>query len=142
LDGFFSLAELYALGGSDAANHAWGVPDVSVAGLLPRLPPLRPNEDFVGVRGRLATRVPDLCLRVAAALAQHQLPAQLAPALLAFAVQDLLDEATPMSGDDAEALTRYVRALPDERISGYVAALIDTGFLQVELEDGVAGGSR
>jgi hypothetical protein len=142
LDGFFSLAELYALGDSGADVHAWGVPDVPRAGLLPRLPPLRPPEDFVGVRGRLAARVPDLGLRVAAALARHRLPAELAPALLSFAVQDLLDEATPMAGDDAEALARYARALPDERIGGYLAALIDSGFLRVELEDLAAGGSR
>jgi hypothetical protein len=96
----------------------------------------------VGVRGRLAARVPDLGLRVAAALARHRLPAELAPALLSFAVQDLLDEATPMAGDDAEALARYARALPDERIGGYLAALIDSGFLRVELEDLAAGGSR
>ncbi len=142
LDGFFSLAELYALGDPGAPRHAWGVPDVPLAGLLPRLPPPRPGEDFAGVRGRLPMRAPDLGLRVAAALAQHQLPAELAPALLSYAVQDLLDEATPMAGDDSEALARFARRLPDERIGGYVAALIASGFLQVGPEDTVAGASR
>jgi len=128
--GFFSLSELHALGRPEAPVDAWGVADISRAGLFPRMPPPRPREDFEGVRGGLAARVPDLGLRLAAALAERRLPAALLPSLLSYAVQDLLDEAAPATGDDAEALARYAGSLSDERIDAYMAALAASGFLR------------
>jgi hypothetical protein len=56
-----------------------------------------------------------------------RLPARLAPAVLAFAVQDLLDEVQPAYLEDAWAIARYARDLPPTRIEDYVSSLVGGG---------------
>ncbi len=129
IERFFTLAELRQLGADGSAPDAWGVPDLPAGGLQPRMPPLRPWSDLLGSSGRIAPRLPDMNLRVAEALAERRLPARVLPAVLAFAVQDLLDELRPATSADGDAAARYARDVPGERIESYLAALAAEGVL-------------
>lgn len=86
-------------------------------------------EEFAGrpMNGQLATRVPDLVLRVALELSQRQLPALLAPGVVTVATNDLLYEAQPAYHDDWLAIVRYVLDLPAERFSDYISSLTAGG---------------
>jgi hypothetical protein len=130
LERCFTLAELRQIGDPENAADAWGVPDVPVDGLLPRLPAARSWDDLLGQQGRLAPRVPDLNLRIALALAEQGLPARLAPAVLAYAVQGLLDDAQPAGGADGYSVARHARDLPGERIDAFIGALAEEGVLR------------
>ena len=82
-------------------------------------------ENFSGrpPTGRLAAMVPDLNLRVAEVLADRRLPAALAPALLAAAVQSLVDEVQPAYSDDRLAFVSYVRSIPETRFDDFISSL-------------------
>jgi hypothetical protein len=82
--------------------------------------------------GRLAAFVPDLHLRMAETLAIRDLPASLAPAALAGAVQSLIDEAQPAYMDDWQSLIAYVRNLPPARFDDYLSLLTAGGPLVPE----------
>jgi len=109
---------------------AWGAATTPVDGDL-RLawPPARPWEDLAGrsASGQLMTRFIDMNLRVAEALAQYHLPAQLAAGTLAPALADLIHEAPLGHADDWYALAGYVTRLPEERRPDYIAALAAGG---------------
>ena len=79
--------------------------------------------------GQLATRGVDVGLRIAEFLAQLELPTALAPSLLAYAMQDVLDHAQPAFFDDWPAFERTARELPRERLNDYIAALAAGGEL-------------
>ncbi len=132
----FSLFDLLRLGGADtAALSAWGMPTLRVDGGLALALPADSDPHALAGRpaeGRLADRVPDLNLRLADELHAAGLPARLAPALLAFALQDLVDEARPGSLDDVDSLARYARELPRTRVEDYVSALAGTVLVPVE----------
>jgi hypothetical protein len=132
----FTLGELLALGregstaSADDALAAWGTPGLrDDATLALRLPRTDAHDDLAGRRGdgRLGATVPDLNLRVAEALAEMRLPARLAPAILAFAVQDLIDEVQPAYLEDAATIARYAREIPKTRLEDYVSSLVGGG---------------
>jgi len=127
---FFTLMELLQLGDREHTADAWGVSDVPSDGLLTRLPDARSWDELLGHQGRLAPRIPDLNLRIAEALAERALPARLAPAVLAFAIQDLLDAAQPVSAADGYSVARYARDLSGERVDDYIEALAKGGLLR------------
>jgi hypothetical protein len=79
--------------------------------------------------GYLATRGADVSLRVAEFLVQLKLPAALAPGVLAYAMQDVLDNARPAFFDDWPTFERTARNLPTERLVDHVAALAAGGAL-------------
>jgi hypothetical protein len=139
---FFTLAELLRLGGPvPALGEAWGTPDLARGGSLRLLPPPPGgHDDLLGQRleGLHAARASDLVLRVAAELHSRHLPASLVPGVLSLFVQDLVQEATPLSHDDWLALARFAEEAPSERFDEYVSALAGEGPLVPAPEPGEA----
>ena len=123
----FSLLELLWLGSrlDPSALDPWGAARLSLDGsLLLRMP--RPQLwESLGRRpsaGHLASVAADVGLRVALALADLKLPAAVAPAVMAYAVQDVIDAAQPAYFDDWPAFQRTARDVPRDRIVDYVSA--------------------
>jgi hypothetical protein len=79
----------------------------------------------------------DLTLRVAMTLAEYDLPAALAPGVLALALFDLIHEAPVAHDDDGLGLALQATRLADDRLADYVAALTAGGPL-VPLDAGGA----
>ena len=72
--------------------------------------------------GMLSTRGADVALLAADTLKARHLPASLAPVVVAFAMQDVIDDAPPAYFDDWSAFNRGVGNQPDRMID-YIAAL-------------------
>jgi hypothetical protein len=68
-------------------------------------------------------------LKVAELLTELNVPAALAPSVLAYAMQDTIDRARPAFFDDWFAFHRAVRELPRDRLVDYVAAAAADGAL-------------
>ena len=129
LASFFSLGELYWLGGGTPPPHrdAWGLFAQPVAGCLClRLLPPAPWEEAAGT-GTLATRLPDLTLRIAELLGGLKLPAALARDAMSYAMEDFLMLAQPAHADDWHALVHQASTLERERLEDYISALTATG---------------
>jgi hypothetical protein len=131
---YFSLADLVRVGEAEATPvpslDAWGTSGLATEGCLClRYPGTESWETFAGRIGSalVVARVPDLSLRVAESLANRGLPAQLARAVMAVAVQDVLDHYQPAYSDDWAALVAAVRRIPDGRLDDYIAALTSGG---------------
>ena len=131
----FSLAEILRLGDGRLAPDPLGVSDEPISGAF-RLafPDATPWEAFSGRAGagHISSRVPDLALRVAELLVEIGAPAALLPGVLAFAVQDFVDEAPSMHTDDWYALVHEARTLERERVEDYIAAVAARGPLRPE----------
>jgi hypothetical protein len=132
LSEIWSTRELLALGDGREPDRfdRWGLSALPIDGSLrTRLCDLTPWESVAGrpMTGRLAAFGPDLNLRMAEALAAGDLPAVLAPAALAGAVQSLIDEVQPAYMDDWHSLVTYVRRLPAERFEDYISLLTADG---------------
>jgi hypothetical protein len=131
----FSLVDLFWLGSPRAkARHydAWGAASTPLDGCLClRMPSAEPWEARAGrtASGHLATRGVDVGLRVAEFLSEAKLPTALAPRILAYAMQDVLDQAQLAYFDDWPTFERTARDLPRERLIDYVAALAAGGAL-------------
>jgi hypothetical protein len=130
----FSMLELLWLGAPvevpPGRLDAWGVSAVPLdEGWRTLFPQPAAWEEFAGrpMNGQLATRVPDLVLRVAVELSRRRLPARLAPGVVTVATNDLLYEAQPAYHDDWLAIVRYVLDLPAERFSDYISSLTADG---------------
>lgn len=127
--GMFSLLEIFWLGGG-AELDEWGAAVTPLTGCVCLAMP-RPIawENLSGrpAAGLLATLGADVNLRVADALSARRLPAALMPGVLAYAMQDVLDDARPAFFDDWPAFGRAARAIADDRIDDYVAALAADG---------------
>jgi hypothetical protein len=131
----FSLAEILRLGDSRLRPDPLGLSDEPISGAF-RLafPDATPWEAFSGRAGagHISSRVPDLALRVAELLVEHGAPSALLPGVLAFAVQDFVDEAPSMHTDDWYALVHEARTLARERVEDYIAAVAARGPLRPE----------
>jgi hypothetical protein len=131
----FSLVDLFWLGSPRAKPRhydRWGAASTPLDGCLClRMPDAGPWEMRGGrtATGQLATRGVDVGLRIAEFLAELELPSALAPGLLAYAMQDVLDHAQPAFFDDWPAFERTARELPRERLNDYIAALAAGGEL-------------
>jgi hypothetical protein len=132
----FSLVDLFWLGAPRAAEtgrfDAWGTASVVLDGCLClRMPRAGPWESRSGrsFTGHLATFGADISLRIAEGLAELKLPAALAPAVLSFATQDVIDGARPAFFDDWPAFQRAARDLSRERLVDYIAAVAADGAL-------------
>jgi hypothetical protein len=130
----FSLVELFWLGSPRGASarsfDAWGTATMMLDGCLClRMPDAAPWESHAGraAAGHLATRGADVALRVAEVLAELKLPAALAPAIVAYAMQDAIDRAQPAFFDDWPAFERTARDLPRDRVIDYIAAVAADG---------------
>ncbi|HEX4347699.1 MAG TPA: hypothetical protein VHZ73_09010 [Vicinamibacterales bacterium] len=123
----FSLVELYALGGGAPGVDldAWGMSAYASLGCVCTHMPEPGGWRLFEGRPQLAFMsfvVSDLNLRVAALLDDLHLPAALETPVLAAAVQDLIDEASPSDASDWLAIAQTAQALTRQRVEDYVAA--------------------
>jgi hypothetical protein len=139
-----SLLELMWLGRpritERVAIDAWGASALPATGCMCLEMPRRVSWEFLAGRpsvGLLASRGADVALLIAEELAERQLPAALAPSLLAFAMQDALDATQPAYFDDWSEFGRAAQSIPKERFLDYVAALTAGGpLLPLETNNG------
>ena len=130
----FSILELFWLGVPRPAVRAslndWGVAVLTLTGCLClEMPDAIAWEERTGrpATGQLATRGADVALQVADLLASLHLPASLAPGVVAYAMQDVSDQAQPSHFDDWDDFSRAVRDLTRERLIDYISALAADG---------------
>jgi hypothetical protein len=123
----FSIAELFELGRSGGVRlDGFGISAEALTGCYcARYPDSGAWEPYSGrpASGLMATRVPDLALRIAEVFDELKAPAELLPSVFAMAVQDFIDEVQTMYSDDWPALVAQARALTRERVEDYIAAL-------------------
>ena len=124
--------ELVLLGRTVGAElpSAWGMADTPRSGCLCLAFPTPPSlQRYTGRAGSglLASRMADLKLKVLEALDALQLPAMLTRGVLASALQDYLEEARPVHGDDWFTLARHLDRVPADRFGDYIAALTAGG---------------
>jgi hypothetical protein len=103
------------------------------------MPRRGPWEFYAGrpTTGLLAARGADVALLIAEHFAELQLPATLAPGVMAFAMLDALHGAQPAYFDDWSEFGRAAQSIPRERVLDYVAALTAGGpLLPVETDNG------
>jgi hypothetical protein len=88
------------------------------------MPSAQPWEIYRGrpSQGLLATRGADVSIIVADTLATLGLPAQIAPGVIAFAMQEVLDQARPALFDDWSGFSRAASALSRDSLVDYIAA--------------------
>jgi hypothetical protein len=130
----FSLLELLWLGAprntEAIALDAWGATTLRATGCLCLELPRPATGDYLSgrpVSGMLGLRGSEVALRVAEALAEVKVPATLAPAVLAFAMQEVLDAARLAYHDDWTEFSRAAAALDKDQIADYISALAAGG---------------
>jgi hypothetical protein len=114
------------------ALDGWGAAVLPLNGCLClAMPRARPWEALSGrpSLGLLATRGADVSILVADALAAMKLPSQLAPGVIAYAMQEVLDQARPAFYDDWPEFSRAAIALKRDMVVDYIAALTAGGAL-------------
>ena len=141
-EGRLSLLELMWLGAprpsAAAALDAWGAASLPLTGCLCLAMPRPAPWEFYGGRpsvGLHATMGADVALLLANEFTALGLPASLVPAVLGFAMQDVLDATRPAYFDDWSEFGRATRAIPRDRVIDYVAALTAGGPLLPEITD-------
>jgi hypothetical protein len=124
-----SLVELMWLGRPRATAavslDGWGAAMLPVNGCMClSMPIAQPWEIFSGrpSQGLLATRGADVSILVADTLAALQLPAQIAPGVIAFAMQEVIDQARPTSLDDWSGFSRAASAITRDSLVDYIAS--------------------
>jgi hypothetical protein len=134
LESQFSLLELLWLGSprnTDAvALDAWGAAMLRVTGCLClEMPRPGTGDQLEGrpVAGLPVSRGAEVGLRVAEVLAELEMPAALAPGVIAFAMQHVLDSARLAYRGDWSELSRAARALDSSLVGDYIAALAAGG---------------
>ena len=133
IERMFTLAELARIGGPGTAlPDGFGTPTLALDTRL-RLAwrASEPWEPFSGrpSLGLLASLTPELPLRIAELTVLAELPPEVYPGVLAFAVQDLIDSADLTSSEDWLGLVHHAGALTRERFDDYVSALAGLGIL-------------
>jgi hypothetical protein len=134
----FALRDLMWLGQpalEPAVLDQWGVAADGIDGRrVLAMPGPSPWEDYAGRSevGQIATQVPDLTLRLIEETAHLELPAQLIPSLLAFALEDYWHDVRARFADDWFRLTSHAAAIPRARVQDYVAALVGRGPLRAQ----------
>jgi len=111
----------------------WGAAMLPLTGCICLgMPPARPWEIYGGrpSQGLLATRGADVAIVVAETLAALGMPAQIAAGVIAFAMQDVLDQSRPAHFDDWSGFSRAASALSRDRLVDYIAAQTAGGPLQ------------
>jgi hypothetical protein len=132
------LSELLRLGRpqiSDDHLDAWGMAVVPLEGGLNVRFPAVGDGCLLAARpaaGIMAATLPDVTLRVVEALVELRLPAALAPDLLAYATQQVIDDAAVAHADDRDAIARAARDIATDRIVDFIAALSVDGPLVPE----------
>jgi hypothetical protein len=133
VDEQFSMMERARLGGLRADGlHAWGSVSIATGCLCLRLPPPRIPEVILGraADGIVGGQSADLMLRVATLLAELNLPASLATAVLRYAMRAFLDAVAPAHTADVDAFARQARALDRGAVEDYLGAIAAIGPLR------------
>lgn len=129
----FSLSALARLGGvAPGQLPAWGTSAVPLGCLClaspiegaPELIAGRPVDGIVGIRSA------DLPLRVAQILSELKMPAQLMPAVLAYAMRDYIDRLRPMHPADVDAFADAALSLTRTMVEDYLGAIAAVGPLR------------
>jgi hypothetical protein len=110
----------------------WGAAMVPITGCVCLvMPGAEPWEVLAGrpSQGLLATRGADVAILVADALAALNLPAQIAPGVVAFAMQEVIDKARPAHFDDWSGFSRAASALTRDNLVDYIASQTAGGAL-------------
>jgi hypothetical protein len=130
----FTLVDVFWIGSPPSTLlerlDAWGTAARPLDGSLRlQFPRTAPWEVFSGRPsvGLLASRTPDLVLRVVMGLAELKLPAALARGVAAAATLDMVDEAPFGHHDDRRAVAGFAERLTTGRIQDYVSFLTATG---------------
>ena len=131
-----SLVDLMWIGkprSSDAiALDPWGAAVMPLNGCLClAMPRAQPWESLIGrpALGLLATRGADVGILVADTLASLKLPAEIAPGVIAFVMQEVMDQARPAHFDDWLEFSRAANAVTRDRLVDYIAAQTAGGAL-------------
>jgi hypothetical protein len=141
LESLFSLGEFLVLGtnGREHDFDGWGLAALTSTGCVCSIMPAPGHLSLLMGRpqvGLLATSVPDLHLHVVRMLAELRLPAPLAKAVLAAAVQDYIDGVRQTDADDWLSLVRGARVMNRSQFEDYVAAAAADGPLVLDVEQG------
>jgi len=131
-----SLVDLMWIGkprSSEAiALDPWGAAVMPLNGCLClAMPRAQPWESLIGrpALGLLATRGADVGILVADTLASLKLPAEIAPGVIAFVMQEVMDQARPAHFDDWLEFSRAANAVTRDRLVDYIAAQTAGGAL-------------
>jgi hypothetical protein len=123
-----SVVELMWLGRPRASAavslDGWGAATLPMNGCVClAMPPAEPWEVLSGrpSQGLLATRGADVSIVVADTLAALDLPAQIAPGVIAYAMQEVIDQARPAHFDDWSGFSRAASALTRDSLVDYIA---------------------
>ena len=125
----FTTLEMFRLGGG-APIAGWGAAGDVISGCYClHSPGLTPWEEYTGraSTGQLGAQLVDVMLRTAEALSRRRLPAILIRDVAAFAMQDVIDTASPGYFDDWLPVAFAARDLKEARFDDYVAALTAAG---------------
>jgi hypothetical protein len=123
-----SVLELMWLGRPRAAAvslDGWGAAMLPMNGCIClAMPAALPWEALSGrpSQGLLATRGADVSIVVADTLAALDLPAQIAPGVIAYAMQEVIDQSRPAHFDDWSGFSRAASALTRDNLVDYIAA--------------------
>jgi hypothetical protein len=110
----------------------WGAAALAWNGCLCLMMPRAvPWETLIGrpALGLLATRGADVAILVADALAASNMPSELAPGVIAYAMQEVMDQARPAYFDDWPEFSRAATAISRDAIADYIAAQAAGGAL-------------
>ncbi len=131
-----SLVELMWLGRPRATAavslDGWGAATLPITGCVClAMPAPQPWEILAGrpSLGLLATRGADVSILVADTLAALELPAQIAPGVIAFAMQEAIDRARPAGFDDWSGFSRAASAITRDSLVDYIASQTAGGAL-------------
>ncbi len=131
-----SLVELMWLGRPRQAAtirlDAWGAAALPFTGCGCLAMPRAQAWEFFSGRpssGLLATRGADVSVMVADTLASLELPAQIAPGVIAFAMQEVLDQAWPAHPDDWSGFSRAATSISRDALVDFIAAQTAGGAL-------------
>jgi hypothetical protein len=124
-----SLVETMWLGKprtSDAISlDGWGAAVLPLNGCVClAMPRAAPWESLIGrpSLGLLATRGADVAILVADTLASLKMPAEIAPGVIAFAMQEVMDQARPSHFDDWSEFSRAARTVSRDILVDFIAA--------------------
>ena len=139
----FALVDLLVLGGAVPSDFdSWGGAGYNWHGCVcTKLTSTRDWRLFSGRRriGLMAALVSDLNLRVAAKLAELQVPSELAKLVLAAAVLEFVESVAPTDPNDWLSLSRFGQQVSREQIEDFVAAAAAVDGPLVPYELGATG---
>ena len=132
LEAQFTTRELYALGveATPPAPDSWGTAQTLTSGCLClKLVALTPWEELAGRSGTTVAvaSASDLSLRLAEHMSALNVPAELLPAVLAFATGDVIENAESRFEEDSMALSRAARAITRQHVEDIVASVVGRG---------------